>query len=156
MVSLSAGLALSGCAGAGAALSANRPTAGSGNGPAPGGAPQAATASTAPAPVAERELTPREKQTIIDAVAPSLKDPKSAKYHWVKFPADGGTGNYCATVDAKSPYPPYDGRQAFIVAVQTTGGQVDAATMDLIAGGKDAALVSKMCAKYGLDPNQRS
>jgi hypothetical protein len=59
-------------------------------------------------------------------------------------------------VDANSPYAPYDGRQAYIVEVQMLGGRVNSAAMVLIAGGKDAALVSKMCAKYGLDPNKSS
>ena len=92
----------------------------------------------------------------MDAVAPNLKDPASAKYHWTKFPAltAEDSRNYCATVDAKSPYAPYDGRQAYIVEVKLSGGQVIGATMGLIAGGKDAALVAKMCAKYGLDPNK--
>jgi hypothetical protein len=36
------------------------------------------------------------------------------------------------------------------------GGRVNSATMGVIAGGKDAALVSKMCGKYGLDPNGSS
>jgi hypothetical protein len=62
--------------------------------------------------------------------------------------------NYCAAVDAKSPYAPYDGRQAYIVEAKLSGGKVTSATMALIAGGKDVALVSKMCAKYGLDPNR--
>jgi hypothetical protein len=37
-----------------------------------------------------------------------------------------------------------------------TGGHVVSAVMGLIAGGKDAAIVAKMCAKYGLDPNNAS
>jgi hypothetical protein len=36
------------------------------------------------------------------------------------------------------------------------GGRINSATMGLIAGGKDAALVGKMCAKYGLDPKGSS
>jgi hypothetical protein len=37
-----------------------------------------------------------------------------------------------------------------------TGGHVTGATMGLIAGGKDFAIVSNMCAKYGLDPKKSS
>jgi hypothetical protein len=37
--------------------------------------------------------------------------------------------------------------------MRLANGQVIGATMDLIAGGKDAAIVAKECAKYGLDPN---
>jgi hypothetical protein len=37
-----------------------------------------------------------------------------------------------------------------------SGGHVTGAVMGLIAGGKDFALVSKMCAKYGLDPRKAS
>ena len=59
-------------------------------------------------------------------------------------------------MDAKSPYAAYDGRQAYIVEAKVLGGKVTSATMGLIAGGKDAAIVSKMCAKYGLDPNKAS
>ena len=106
--------------------------------------------------VGQRDLTPDEKKAIVDAVAPSLRDPASAKYHWAKFPAVTleSSVNYCATVDAKSPYAAYDGRQAYIVEAQLSGGKVTSATMGLITGGKDLSLVSKMCAKYGLDPNK--
>ena len=37
-----------------------------------------------------------------------------------------------------------------------SGGKVTSAIMCLITGGKDLPLVSKMCAKYGLDPNKSS
>jgi hypothetical protein len=114
------------------------------------------SATSVPAGVGQRELSPDEKKAIMDAVAPNLKDPASARYHWVKFPAvvAEDTVNYCATVDAKSPYAPYDGRQAYIVEARLSGGKVVGATMGLIAGGKDVAIVAKMCAKYDLDPNK--
>jgi len=64
--------------------------------------------------------------------------------------------NYCAIVDAQSPYPAYNGKQAYIVEAHLSGGHVSGAVMGLIAGGKDAAIVAKMCAKYGLDPNNAS
>jgi hypothetical protein len=111
--------------------------------------------SATPASVGQRDLTPAEKKIIIAAVAPNLRDPGSAKYHWARFPrlTMADSVNYCATVDAKSPYPAYDGRQAYIVETKVSGGQVISATMGLIAGGKDTGLVAKMCAKYNLDPN---
>jgi hypothetical protein len=138
-------LALSGCAGA-------LPSAG-GPAAAPGGS--AAAAAAAPAGGgAERDLSADEKKVIIAAVAPSLRDAGAAKYHWAKFPAmpSDASPSYCATVDAKSPYAAYNGRQAYIVEVGLTGGYVTSATLGLIAGGKDAALVGKMCATHGLDP----
>jgi hypothetical protein len=118
-----------------------------------------ASNAEASAPVAQRDLTPQEKKVIADAVMPSLRDTGSAKYRWAKFPTvipDGGSVNYCATVDAKSPYAAYSGRQEYIVEAKVVNGKVSAAVMGLIAGGKDAALVGKMCAKYGLDPNNAS
>jgi hypothetical protein len=138
---IAAAFALSGCAG-------GLPT---GIGPATSAAP-------ASSGVGERDLTAEEKKAIVDAVAPSLRDPASAKYRWAKFPAVtmANSVNYCAIVDAKSPYAAYDGRQAYIVEAQLSGGRVTSATMGLIAGGKDVVLVSKMCAKYGLDPNKAS
>jgi hypothetical protein len=140
MTALAAGLALSACA-------AGLPSA---------SAPGASSAAAASA--AQRDLTPEEKKVIVDAVAPNLKDPASAKYHWAKFPAMPleDSVNYCATVEAKSPYPAYDGRQAYIVETKVLGGRVIGATMGLIAGGKDVALVAKMCAKYDLNPNNAS
>ena len=109
--------------------------------------------SAVPAGVKERDLTPAEKKIIIAAVAPNLRDPESAKYHWTQFPTAGaGDMNYCATVDAKSPYPPYSGRQDYVVDVTVARGRVTTAAMVLIAGGKDTALVAKECAKYGLNP----
>lgn len=141
MVGLAAGLALSACA----ATTPSESAPGTGS-------------AAAPAAVGQRDLTPAEKKIIVGAVAPNLKDPDSAKYHWTKFPemTVQDSVNYCATVDAKSPYPAYDGRQAYIVETKVLGGRVIAATMGLIAGGKDAALVAKMCAKYDLDPNKAS
>jgi hypothetical protein len=105
--------------------------------------------------VGQRDLTPQEKKAIVDAVAPSLRDPATAKYRWSKFPTvvTENSVNYCATVDAKSPFPAYSGHQAYIVEATVVGGQVSSAVMGLIAGGKDFGLVTKMCAKYGLDPN---
>jgi hypothetical protein len=102
----------------------------------------------------QRDLTPEEKQVIMDAVGPSLRNPGSAKYHWAKFPAvvTERSVNYCATVDAHSPYAAYNGRQAYVVTAQMSGNRVSSAVIGLIAGGKDFALVTKMCAKYGLDP----
>lgn len=124
----------------------------------PTGISPAASATPASSSVAQRDLAPDEKKAIVDAVAPSLRDPASAKYKWAKFPAINleNSVNYCASVDAKSPYAAYDGHQAYIVEAQLTGGKVTSATLGLIAGGKDVALVSKMCAKYGLDPNKAS
>jgi hypothetical protein len=107
--------------------------------------------------IGERELSADEKKVISDAVALSIKDPGSAKYHWAKIPATAeGSVNYCATVDAKSPYPAYNGRQAYIVETHVSGGRVSSAVVGLIAGGKDVAIVAKMCEKYGLNPNNAS
>jgi hypothetical protein len=111
-----------------------------------------------PAGVGQRDLTPQEKKAIVDAISPSLRNPGSAKYRWAKFPAivNEDSVNYCATVDAGSPYPAYNGTQAYIVEAQMSAGRVTGAVMGLIAGGKDFAIVSKMCAKYGLDPKSAS
>jgi hypothetical protein len=108
--------------------------------------------------IGQRDLTPEEKKVIMDAVGPSLRDPGSAKYHWAKFPAvvTEGSVNYCATVDAQSPYPAYNGRQAYVVTAQMSGNRVSSAVIGLVAGGKDFAIVTKMCAKYGLDPQNAS
>jgi hypothetical protein len=140
-LTMAAALALSACAGA-----------------LPTGTNPATSAAPASSGIGQRDLTPDEKKAIVDAVAPSLRDAASAKYHWAKFPAVTveNSVNYCATVDAKSPYAAYDGHQAYIVEAQLSGGKVTSATMGLITGGKDFPLVSKMCAKYGLDPNKAS
>lgn len=139
---MAAALALSACAAT--APSAGGPAAATGAGPSPAAA------------TGQRDLTPAEKKVIMDAVGLNLADPKSARYHWAKFPemTTKDSVNYCATVDGKSPYPAYNGRQAYIVEAKVLGGRVISATMGLIAGGKDVALVAKMCAKYNLDPNK--
>ena len=101
-----------------------------------------------------RELTPDEKKVISDAVGLSIRDPASARFRWTKMPNTlEGSANYCASVDAKSPYPAYNGKQNFIVEAQLSGGKITSAVVGLIAGGKDAAIVTKMCAKYGLNPD---
>lgn len=107
---------------------------------------------------AQRELTPQEKQAIMAAIAPSLRNPNAAKYRWAKFPTvvTDNSVNYCAMVDAQSPYPAYSGQQAYIVEANVSGGHVTGAVMGLIAGGKDFQIVSTMCAKYGLDPRKAS
>jgi hypothetical protein len=133
---LAAGLALSGC------------TTGTSEAPSP----------SAGGGIGQRDLTPEEKKVIMDAVGPSLRNPASAKYHWATFPAvvTEGSVNYCATVDAQSPFAAYNGRQAYVVTAQMSGNRVSSAVIGLVAGGKDFALVTKMCAKYGLDPRNAS
>ena len=108
--------------------------------------------------IGQRDLTPEEKKVIVDAVAQSLRNPGSAKYHWAKFPAvvTEGSVNDCATVDAQSPYAAYNGRQAYVVEAQISGNRVSSAVVGLVAGGKDFAIVTNMCAKYGLDPRNAS
>ena len=105
-----------------------------------------------------RDLTPQEKTAIIDSIAPSLRNPAAAKYRWAKFPAvvTEESVNYCATVDAQSPFAAYSGHQAYIIEAKVQGGRVASAVLGLIAGGKDFSLVTQMCAKYGLDPNKAS
>jgi hypothetical protein len=129
----------------------------------PAGDQVAASTTTSATPVATppaqlRELTPEEKKIIVDAVAPSLRDPGSAKYKWTKFPMVPASDevSYCATVDAKSPYAAYDGRQAYIVDTKVKGGHITSASMGLITGGKDVKIVANMCATHGLDPNSAS
>ncbi len=104
--------------------------------------------------VGQRELTPAEKKIIVSALAPSLKDPGSAKFRWAKIRnATEGAVNYCGIVNAKSPYPAYSGQQAYILEATISGGKVSAAVVGLIAGGKDIEIVRSMCKKYDLDPN---
>jgi hypothetical protein len=136
---LAIGLALSGCtAGQTPLASSEAPPSSAGDG--------------------QRDLTPEEKKVIMDAVAPSLRNPASAKFQWAKFPAmvTEPSVNYCATVDAQSPHAAYNGRQAYVVEAHMSGNRVSSAVIGLIAGGKDFALVTKMCAKYGLDPQNAS
>jgi hypothetical protein len=118
----------------------------------------ATSAPVVPSSVAQRDLTPQEKKAIIDAIAPSLRNPGAAKYRWAKFPTvvNEDTVNYCAMVEAQSPYAAYSGRQAYIVEAHLSGGHVSSAVMGLIAGGKDIVIVNEMCAKYGLDPKNSS
>ena len=81
---------------------------------------------TAGASVGQRDLTAPEKKVIMDAIGPSLRNPGSAKYRWAKFPAvvNDDSVNYCATVDAQSPYAAYSGRQAYIIEATVVGGCV--------------------------------
>lgn len=145
IAALAAGLSLSGCS-----TNATQGTASAGG--------SANSADSAPASVGQRDLTAAEKKVIIEAIAPSLRNPASAKYRWAKIPAivTDDSVNYCSVVNAQSPYPAYDGEQAYIVEARMTGNKVTSAVMGLIAGGKDRAIVATMCAKYGLDPNKSS
>jgi hypothetical protein len=123
----------------------------------------AASAAPATAPAATpasqlRDLTPQEKKIVIEAIAPSLREPGSAKYKWAKFPIvpPSDEVSYCGIVDAKSPYAAYSGRQAYIVDTKVSGGHITSAALGLITGGKDTAIVANMCATHGLDPNSAS
>jgi hypothetical protein len=124
----------------------------------PATAPAAAAAAAATPASQLRDLTPQEKKIIVDAVAPSLKEPGAAKYKWTKFPIvpPSDEVSYCATVDAKSPYAAYSGHQAYIVDAKVVGGHITSAALGLITGGKDTAIVAGMCQKHGLDPNSAS
>ena len=141
---LTASVALAACA---ASPPADQPAA---------SAAPATTPVPAATPAAQlRDLTPQEKKIIVDAVAPSLKEPGAAKYKWTKFPIvpPSDEVSYCATVDAKSPYAAYSGHQAYIIDAKVVGGHIASAALGLITGGKDTAIVANMCATHGLDPN---
>lgn len=100
-----------------------------------------------------RELTLPEKKVISDAVDLSIRDPGSAQFRWPQISAtQDGSVNYCGMVNAKSPYPAYNGWQAYIVEATVSAGRVSSAVVGLIAGGKDVDIVRKMCKKYDLDP----
>jgi hypothetical protein len=144
---LAASLALAACA---ASPPADQPAASA--------APATAPAAAATPASQLRDLTPQEKKIIVDAVAPSLKEPGAAKYKWTKFPIvpPSDEVSYCATVDAKSPHAAYDGRQAYIVDTKVSGGHITSAVLGLITGGKDIPIVANMCATHGLDPNSAS
>ena len=141
---LAASVALAACA---ASPPADQPAA---------SAAPATTPAAAATPASQlRDLTPQEKKIIVDAVAPSLKEPGAAKYKWTKFPIvpPSDEVSYCATVDAKSPYAAYSGHQAYIIDAKVVGGHITSAALGLITGGKDTAIVANMCATHGLDPN---
>jgi hypothetical protein len=146
---LAASVALAACA---ASPPADQPAASA----APATTPAAAAAATPASQL--RDLTPQEKKIIVDAVAPSLKEPGAAKYKWTKFPIvpPSDEVSYCGIVDAKSPHAAYDGRQAYIVDAKVSGGHIASAVLGLITGGKDTAIVANMCATHGLDPNSAS
>ncbi len=102
-----------------------------------------------------RDLAPDEKKVIADAVGRVIKDPRSAKYRWAKFPAAAGTGdvNYCASVDGKSNLAGQSGHQLYIAVVGTEGGKVKSAVVGAIHGGSDAHVVRGLCKRYGLNPD---
>ncbi len=107
-----------------------------------------------PSSSARRELTPAEKKIIVNAVAPSIRDAAAAQYRWPKIQdAPDGPVNYCGTVNAKSPYPAYNGRQAYIISATVSNGKISSAVVGLVAGGKDFEIVRSMCKKYDLDPD---
>jgi hypothetical protein len=145
IVALAAGLALGGCA---SPFPSPPPSSSSSQDLlGPDGAPP-------PSGLSQRELTPAEKKIIANAIAPSLREAAAAQYRWPKIQdSPAGSVNYCGTVNAKSPYPAYNGRQAFIVTTTVVGGKVSSAVVGLIAGGKDVEIVRSMCKKFDLDPD---
>jgi hypothetical protein len=100
-----------------------------------------------------RELLPEEKTVISHAVGLSIVNSNSAQFRWPRIAdTEDGAINYCGMVNARSPYPAYNGWQAYIVEGKIAGGKMTSAVVGLIAGGKDVEIVRKMCRKYGLDP----
>ena len=71
-----------------------------------------------------------------------------------KFSSGGrrGLGQLLRDRRRSESYAAYNGRQAYIVKAQMSGNRVWSAVIGLVAGGKDFAIVTNMCAKYGLDP----
>ena len=64
---------------------------------------RAGTTAPAATPASQlRDLTPQEKKIVVDAIAPSLREPGSAKYKWAKFPIvpPSDEVSYCGIVDA--------------------------------------------------------
>ena len=103
--------------------------------------------------IGKRDLFPEEKAVISHAVGLSVSNPNSAQFKWPQIAnTEDGSINYCGMVNAKSPYPAYNGWQAYIVEGTISGGKMTSAVVGLIAGGKDVEIVRKMCKKYGLDP----
>jgi hypothetical protein len=142
-----AGLALAGCAGS------TLPSGSSSSSSSTAEGLLGLHANTAAAGQGMRELTLPEKKVITDAVNLSIKDPGAAQFRWPQISAaSDGAVNYCGMVNAKSPFPAYNGWQAYIVEATVTGGRVSSAVVGLIAGGKDTEIVRKMCKKYELDP----
>ena len=103
-----------------------------------------------------RELTADEKQVIAESLSDNIREPAKAKYLWAPFAAKApvnGKAHYCAAVNAKSPHPPYNGVQAYLVQVQVANGRVVSSVVGSIAGGSDVRIVRKLCAKHGLNPD---
>ena len=146
ILALAAGLALGACA-------SSSPTSSS---PPPSSSRDMLGLDSVPVPSssARRELTPAEKKIIVNAIAPSIRDAAAAQYRWPKIQdAPDGPVNYCGTVNAKSPYPAYNGRQAYIISATVSNGKISSAVVGLVAGGKDFEIVRNMCKKYDLDPD---
>jgi hypothetical protein len=156
MVALAADLALAACTGSPlSSLSSSSSASSSGSSSSTAEGLLGLNNLAASNSVGQRDLTPAEKDIISHAVSLSIKDPNTAQYRWPKISAaEEGSVNYCGMVNAKSPYPAYNGWQAYIVEATVTGGKVSSAVVGLIAGGKDVEIVRKMCKKYDLDPGQ--
>jgi hypothetical protein len=145
ILAFAAGLALAGCAGSTRSSSSSSSSTAEGL--------LGLHANSAGSGQGLRELTLPEKKVISDAVGLSIKDPGTAQFRWPQISAAGdGAVNYCGMVNAKSPFPAYNGWQAYIVEANVSGGKVSSAVVGLIAGGKDVEIVRKMCRKYELDP----
>jgi len=90
---------------------------------------------------------------IVDAIALSIRTRGAPSFGGPSFRRPRRTGSTIAALWKPRAPSPLQRYQAYIVEAKVVGGRVSSAVVGLIAGGKDAVLVSKMCAKYGLNPN---
>lgn len=110
-----------------------------------GGLLVAALAFTSHLAVA-RELLPKEKGLIANAVKQQLKDPDSAKFFWQDYK---GGDIYCAHVNAKNSYGGFSGKALVLAGIKNDArGEIISAEASI----RSDSMMNSICTDAGYQP----
>ena len=93
-----------------------------------------------------RELLPKEKGLIANAVKQQLKDPDSAKFFWQDYK---GGDIYCAHVNAKNSYGGFSGKALVLAGIKNDArGEIISAEASI----RSDSMMNSICTDAGYQP----
>lgn len=99
------------------------------------------------------DLTRAEKKIIAKELAAELKDPKSSRFKWAKYPKSSeAMVFYCGQVNSKNSFGGYVGFRSYIAFVLNKNGKIVSAGLIGTEDSQSGTAVENMCREHGLDP----